>query len=392
MLGPICFGPASEVFGRKWPLFTGYLAFAIFQIPVAVAQNLQTIMLGRFLGGFAAAAPLSIMGGVLADIWDPVTRAYAVCVFAFGGFAGPVAGPIVGGFVAESSLGWRWTAWITLILASFFGAIGLFLVPETSAQKILQARARELRFQTRNWALHAKADEHRIDARSILTVYLLRPFVMIVQEPILALMTAYLSFLYGIVYLLFEAYPITFQEARGWSPGIGALPFIPFIVGTLLGCGLIAFSTATNFKKSLEKHGKVLPEQRLPPMIVGAIVLPIGLFWFAWTSDPHITWVPQVIASGVLGFGLVVPFWQGVNYIIDCYGFYSNSAISVNTFIRSIAGAAFPLFAPAMYHNLGVAWATSLLGFFCVAFAPAPIFFYIYGERIRRKSRFTPTA
>ena len=154
---------------------------------------------------------------------------------------------------------------------------------------------------------------------------------------------------------------------------------------------MIAYSTATNFKRSFEQSGKVIPEQRLPPMIVGAILLPIGLFWFAWTSSPHISWVPQVIASGFLGLGLVVPFWQGINYIIDCYGFYSNSAISVNTVIRSIAGAAFPLFAPAMYHKLGVGWATSLLGFFCAAFAPVPILFYIYGSRIRAKSRFTPT-
>jgi DHA1 family multidrug resistance protein-like MFS transporter len=87
----------------------------------------------------------------------------------------------------------------------------------------------------------------------------------------------------------------------------------------------------------------------------------------------------------------LITFWQGINYIIDCYGFYANSAIAVNTFIRSIAGAGFPLFAPAMYHNVGVAWATSLLGFLCVAFAPVPILFYIYGVRIRAKSRFTPT-
>jgi len=75
----------------------------------------------------------------------------------------------------------------------------------------------------------------------------------------------------------------------------------------------------------------------------------------------------------------------------DCYGFYANSAIAVNTFLRSILGAVFPLFAPIMYHNLGVAWATSVLAFICVAFIPAPILFYIYGAKIREKSRFTPT-
>ena len=89
--GPIMFGPASEVFGRRTPLFAGYIAFAVFQIPVAVARNLETIMLGRFLSGFAAAAPLAIVGGALADIWGPVDRAYGVCAFAFAAFAGPVS-------------------------------------------------------------------------------------------------------------------------------------------------------------------------------------------------------------------------------------------------------------------------------------------------------------
>lgn len=110
------------------------------------------------------------------------------------------------------------------------------------------------------------------------------------------------------------------------------------------------------------------------------------------TSNPHLTWVPQILATALLGMGCLVTFWQGVNYIIDCYGFYSNSAIAINTFVRSIAGAGFPLFAPAMYHNLGVPWATSLLGFLCVAFFPVPVLFYKYGAKIRAKSRFRPTA
>ena len=202
VLGPVCFGPMSEVFGRRTPLFAGYFVFAVFQIPVAVARNLETIMLGRFLGGFAAAAPLAVVGGALADIWNPVERAYGVCAFAFSAFAGPVAGPIVGGFVTQSYLGWRWTAWLTLIMAALFGIIGLILIPETSAPRILQTRAKDLRFRTKNWALHAKADEQQVNARSILTVYLVRPFIMLFQEPILALMTAYMSFIYGSVFLL----------------------------------------------------------------------------------------------------------------------------------------------------------------------------------------------
>ena len=94
--GPLLWGPASEVFGRKRPLFIGYAIFAIFQIPVAVAQNLETIMLMRFFGGVFASAPLAIVGGSFVDFWGPVDRGVAVCVFASATFIGPVAGPIMG--------------------------------------------------------------------------------------------------------------------------------------------------------------------------------------------------------------------------------------------------------------------------------------------------------
>lgn len=59
--GPIIFGPLSELYGRKRPLFVGMFVFAIFQIPVAVAQDLQTIFICRFFGGLFASAPLAIV-------------------------------------------------------------------------------------------------------------------------------------------------------------------------------------------------------------------------------------------------------------------------------------------------------------------------------------------
>lgn len=151
--GPIVWGPLSELYGRKPPLFFGYLVFAIFQIPVAVAQNLETIFLCRFLGGFFGSAPLAILGGALADIWDPVERGVALCVFAGATFIGAcpaaalslqdpiyveadhcrsrgrthhwvcyapsacfIANESNSGFVTQSYLGWRWTAVSTPIL------------------------------------------------------------------------------------------------------------------------------------------------------------------------------------------------------------------------------------------------------------------------------------
>jgi MFS transporter, DHA1 family, multidrug resistance protein len=388
--GPIAWGPLSEVYGRMVPLFSCFAIFAIFQIPVAVAQNIHTIMICRFLQGLFGCAPLVIVGGALADIWDPVDRGVAVAIFAAATFIGPVAGPIVGGFVTQSYLGWRWTAWLTLIMATSFGSIAMMIVPETFAGTILQRRAARLRYETKNWALHSKLDEQRVSASDILTKYLYRPFQMLILEPILLLITIYLALVYGILYLFFEAYPISFQEERGWNLGVGALPFLGITIGVIIGTIVVSWITKTRFARKLKKHGRVVPEERLPPMIIGGIMMPIGLFWFAWTSDKNITWVPQVIAGIPIGMGIFMVFMQGLNYLIDVYLMYANSAIAANTILRSLAGAGFPLFATQMYHRLGVNWASTLLGFLTAAMVPVPILFYIYGKKIRAMSKFAP--
>ncbi|KAJ5953032.1 uncharacterized protein N7479_011445 [Penicillium vulpinum] len=387
--GPIIFGPLSELCGRKRPMFVGMFVFAIFQIPVAVAQNLQTIFICRFLGGIFASAPLAIVSGILADMFEPVERGIAMAIFAAATFIGPVAGPIVGGFVTISYLGWRWTEYITAIWAFAISGIGILVVPETFEGTLLTNRAIQLRNKTKNWALHAKQEEKIVRYRDIAVRYILRPFQMLVQEPILVLITLYVGFIYGFLYTCFVAYPISFQEERGWNDGVGALPFIGIICGVFCACFIIVAFSLTRYRAFIRRYGRVRPEERLIPMMIGGVLLPAGMFWFGWTSNPHITWVPEAISGGFLGCGVLLIFLQGLNYIIDVYPLYANSAIAANSFFRSWLGAGFPMFASPMFHNLGVPWAMTLLGCLTAALFPVPIVFFIYGPKIRSWSRFT---
>ncbi|OQE91611.1 hypothetical protein PENNAL_c0009G01763 [Penicillium nalgiovense] len=346
--GPIIFGPLSELYGRKRPLFVGMFVFAIFQIPVAVAQNLQTIFICRFLGGLFASAPLAIVSGILADMFEPVERGIAMAIFATATFVGPVAGPIIGGFVTISYLGWRWTEYITAIWAFATAGIGLLVIPETFEPTLLVQRAKRLRHKTKNWALHAKTEEKVVNYQDIAARYLLRPFQMLAQEPILLLVTLYTGFIYAFLYTCFVAYPISFQEERGWNGGVGALPFVAVICGVFCACLIIIVFSLTRYRAFIIRNGRVKPEERLIPMILGGILLPVGMFWFGWTSNPHITWVPQVVSGSFLGSGVILIFLQGLNYIIDVYPMYANSAIAANSFFRSWLGAGFPMFASAM--------------------------------------------
>ena len=267
-----------------------------FQIATAVAQNLYTIFLCRFFGGFFGSAPLAVIGGALADMWGPVDRGYALCVFAGATFIGPAVAPVVGGFVVQQgptlagTESWRWTEYLTAILAFALGITSFFIVPETFAQRLLHDKAQRIRFETKNWAVHSKQDEQRLTVGNIAEKYLLRPATMLVLEPILVLITVYMSLIYGILYLFFEAFPIAFQEERGWSPGVGSLPFLALLLGVLLGAGIISYFTKYRFARRLREEGKVVPEERLVPMFVGGVLVSEDFPFFACVSTARGTY------------------------------------------------------------------------------------------------------
>ena len=204
----------------------------------------------------------------------------------------------------------------------------------------------------------------------------------------LIILTIYMSLVYGILYLTFEAYPISFELDRGWSPGLASLPFISLFIGVVIACISIGVFSKTWYAKRLIRTKTLNPEDRLPTMIAGSIILPIGLLWFAWTSHASTIWVPQVIAGIFIGLGIILIFMSGVVYMVDVYLLNANSAIAINTFLRSLVAAGFPLFATYMYEGLGVDWATSVLAFVCIALIPFPLVFWFYGKKIRSWSTY----
>jgi hypothetical protein len=124
-------------------------------------------------------------------------------------------------------------------------------------------------------------------------------------------------------------------------------------------------------------------------MMIGSVFFAAGLFIFGWTSYRYVFWLAPCIGLVCMGFGFFTIFQAALNYLIDTFQKYSASAVAANTFLRSIFAAVFPLFVNPMFHNLGIPWASSLLGFVAVALIPIPYLFYIYGPRIRKRGKFT---
>lgn len=108
-----------------------------------------------------------------------------------------------------------------------------------------------------------------------------------------------------------------------------------------------------------------------------------------YREDIH--WIVPAASGLCTGFGLMSIFLQALNYLVDAYLMFAASAIAGNTFMRSLCGAGFPLFSVYMFEGMGIQWASTLLGCVAAVLVPIPVIFYVYGHRIRARSKLAPT-
>ncbi|KAJ5256788.1 hypothetical protein N7478_012892 [Penicillium angulare] len=404
-LGPLLWAPLAEVIGSAPVLALALTGCAIFQIPLALATNVTTILVSRFLAGLMGAGGLAVGSGVLADIFGPIARGVAVGTSASIMNLGSILGPIAGAYLVDRS-GWRWTAWLTLILCGGAGIISIFFLRESSHNRILRWRAARLRTETGDERHRASAEMVSLEPRVLLRRYCSKPVRMFVQEPILIVMTVYLTLVYGSLYLSYQLFPRAFEQ-RGWATPVAYLPFISVGLGLMSALGIFSLFTMTWYKKrwvAAQKEfqqqltvpedtggslvsSRIAPEDRLPPMILGAVLLPPSLLWFGWSGNTH--WASQVISCFFIGMSLQIIFISGIVYIVDVYFLNTVSAISIHVVVRSLVSATFPLFEGPMYDSLHINYSATLLAALSAVIMVSPILLRIYGSRIRAWSRFS---
>lgn len=207
------------------------------------------------------------------------------------------------------------------------------------------------------------------------------------MEPIVLVASLYIAIVYAIIYMFLPGMTIVFQGSRGWSEGIGGLAFLGMAVGILFG-GIYAILDNRRYMR-LFIAKTATAESRMPPAMVGAIALPIGIFAFAWTNYPSIHWSVSIILSAPFGFGCILVVLPVVNYLIDSYTVYAASVLAASAILRSVLAAAFPLFTTQMYDNLGIHWASSVPAFLTLICMPFPFVMYRYGASLRMKCKYT---
>jgi hypothetical protein len=154
------------------------------------------------------------------------------------------------------------------------------------------------------------------------------------------------------MYMEFAAFPIVFEENLKWPQSTSGLSFLGMMIGQILGCAYSILDDG-RYKKVADRtaYGRPPPEARLIPAMVGAVTLPVGLFWFAWTNFPHIHWIVCEIGTVLFGFSHVSIFLSVVNYLVDGYTIYAASALAGNAVIRALFGAALYVFILSIHNK-----------------------------------------
>ncbi|KAH0826090.1 major facilitator superfamily domain-containing protein [Lanmaoa asiatica] len=330
--GPLLVGPLSEMY--------------------AFAPNIGVFLFFRLLTGFCGAAFLSVAGGSVSDMFPNSSVANPMAVYTMSPFIGPVAGPLIAGFITQNMY-WRWVYWVMLCWI-FVQTVLLFLfVPETYVPIILKNKAARLRKATGDASYYAPLDKVQDSlARSII------------------------------------AYPVIFEDVHHFDDQMTGLAFLGIGVGGFAALFTQPFWNKHFAREAARCDGNPPPEVRLIMGQVGAILVPISLFWLAFTTYPQVHWIAPIIASVPFGSGIYFVFTSTFTYLVTAYRPIAASAMASNSALRSTFAAVFPLFAGAMYDRLGTVGATALLAGLMTIMAPLPFIFYRVGARLRMKSEF----
>ncbi|PVH99975.1 MFS multidrug transporter-like protein [Periconia macrospinosa] len=385
--GPFILAPLSEIYGRVTVLQSANLIYLVFNTACGFARTKNQILVFRFLSGIGGSAPQALCNGVLADTWPKEERGKGQAVYGLFTWLGPCIAPICGAYISSRTT-WRWTFWSTSLVDVAVQILALVFLNETFAPIILGRKAKRLSKQLG----HPFRTEYDSDERftKILRKRLMLPLIMMFTHPAVQAPSIYLAYMYGVLFLVLSTFPLVWENSYHQSKQIASFNYLSLCVGLIIGLQIShrLMDWLYAYLKARKNLTSGVPEFRVPPMLLGGILCPIGLLIYGWTVQHNIHWIVPNIGCVILAIGLIIAFQCAQAYVVDAYDAnYVASAAVVGVIERILCGFSFPLFATQMYGRLGLGWGNTLLAFVTLVLAMlGPVLLWFFGARIRALS------
>ncbi|KAK4613618.1 Efflux pump vrtL [Fulvia fulva] len=388
-LGPLLLAPLSETFGRRPIFLTNLAIFTLLQVPIAMAPEVYSWIVLRTLSGFFGSVGVANGGGSISDMFETHERAKVLGIYLLAPLLGPSIGPMVGGIMV-GSVQWRWIFWLVFAVAVVVLGGCYFCLHETRAVTILQKRKKELEKKEDGTEWYIEGDTAGQSLMAKVAGNSTRAVKILATQPIVLTMSLYQALVFSSMYSLYASYtsiwsapPYNFSKTQVGLAYLG--PALGFIITSFF----IVFFIDRLYNWLAERNDDDgQPEYRLPMANVGAVLLPISLFWFGWTVEMALYWPIPLAATLLFGASQVSIFNTVQTYYIDAYESNAASALAAGAFLRSMFGGIIPLLVGGLFDQLGYGWGMSVFGFISLALMPAPLLFYYFGRRIRERFPF----
>ena len=384
-LGPVISAPLSELYGRRIIYWVSMVLLLIFIAMAGASTSITMLTIFRFFAGLGGSGALAVGAGTISDLWNMQAEGGRASLFyVMAPFLGPALGPLTGAYIIDQyNDNWRYSMWVILMIAAPIAIMACFM-KETSGSRILYLRSKHAGLT----AAHIEGDTLLLLRK--LNASLFRPLHMMFAEPLVALLSIYTGFAFAMMFSFFGSYNYVFISVYHFNQKEVGLTFLGILLGFVFAIITFGVFDATLYRQAAAKaKGIPEPEHRLYAAMLGSIMLPIGLFWFAWAPRKDVHWIVPVLGGVPFGWGCLDIFISATTYMVESYASdIAASAVAANGILRYVLGAAFPLFTLQMYQGLGIHWAGTLFAFVALAMMPVPWAFYKWGNVVRKSSKY----
>ncbi|RDH32166.1 MFS general substrate transporter [Aspergillus welwitschiae] len=384
--GSLISGPLSEILGRNAVYLVSTSLFMIFVMGSWLSPNTGAKLAFRFLAGVCGCPPLTCAGGTVADIWDSKEKTLAFPVYAILSYGGAILAPVIASYMGSGSISYRWTDWIVLIMAGLVLSLIVLVQPETYGPLLLRWKSKHLRQLTGDPRYLSKLDLDQTPLLSRIRRACVRQFTLPIREPIVLVLSLYLTVLYIVLFAFFVGYADIFTDVHGMSQGLTNVVWVAIHRKRGLK-GDREVSEMGNETNVSEKPSTIQPEDRLWYAMMGAPAMTLSLFWMGWTDYPSISVWSPIVGSAFFGFGSICIFISSYMYIIDTYEVYAASALGFMTSSRYCVAGGMTVVGVPFYHNMGVHWTLTILGIISAILTPVPYILWKFGPVVRGWSR-----
>lgn len=275
----------------------------------------------------------------------------------------------------------RWTFYLATIIVAVTGIL-MYFVRESHTSQLLERKVAAIQSHRADLILRTAPTAPRPS--------IFRPAILLFTKPIIFLSSLTNAFSAALLYLFAVAFPLIYAH-YAWSRQKSTLIFLFIALGLLLST-LTRFHDRHATRKYRLANRRLAPEKGLLGLAIGAPVLAVGLWWFAWTiPGVHVkvvAWPASAVSLILVGYGVNEHSAVLPRYVLECHKNNNDaaSAFSAMLSMRALLSAVFPLFTQHMFENLGTNPAGSVLAAIATASCLLPFILVRSGAKLRGSS------